>query len=504
MASKCILFIMVLMFLPVKTVSATLTYAQLFENTQAVVLQVIDGEAFSVQPVGTNQEVLVRLAGISTQGSREAREFMSNAVLGRTVDIILSFDDSSNPRYSDRWVPVYLAYEGVVYNRSLVQRGLAVVDTNYAGQWLYESLLSDVNRAQGATLGMWVDDGFNYQPIIRGQRQDESEWDVRVNINTATVQQLNRYLYNLSLGRGRAIENHRSNGQFRSVDEVKFTGVFSRESYDYFKNRMVVSTNINTASEEELMQLIGVNQSDARNIIRFRQRTPFHTVSQLRDERLITERAFEQNRPFIAVYDVDVLESARLTVDVNTATAEELRKAGLNAAQANAVIGNRTNGYTLKSVGELQSMTGVRVTDRQLNEIAHTIRVGNIEGWHQANGRSLVNINTASGSELRGIGFSEEQVSLVIDRVRRMNSARDIPFDVSMFDRDITLFTNINTASERELLSLSPRMSGTFANMLSFEASNQPFGTWDELENFFRANGQLSLYNEIEVFLVLR
>ena len=508
---KVIGFLLIMLFLiyPAQYVAANMPanmpYVRLTGDARAVVVQVIDGDALSVRLEGTNRLTLVRLAGITTMGRRDARDFMAGAVLGRTVDLLVSAADTPNERFDSRWTPVYLTFNNVVYNRALVQRGLAVIDPAYEGHWMYAALLSDTNIASTAQLGVWADEGFRTMQMPRRRVTGAGRWDERININTATSSQMNRVLFS---GAGSDIVRFRNHSPFQNVGEVKFTGAFTREDFYYYWTAMKVSTNINTANEEELIQLIDVSTREARAIIRFREQRRFTSIEQLLEERLISPQAFEINRPFIAIDDVDEIIFARpnIIVDVNTASADDLQLAGLTPGQASAVVNARVNGYTLKSIGELTRMSGVGLSDRRLNEIADNIRVD--AQWrntlHTVFRPTLININTAGRNDLMRVGFSDHQISHIINRQGRMNNARDLPFDVSQFDHAITLYTNINAASREEWMSLSEDMTSAFASTLVREAMYQPFGSMDELEDFFFDNEMENVFREIRRYLVLR
>lgn len=490
-------------------VAANSPYVRLVADTYAQVVQVVDGETLRVQPVGSNQRALVRLAGINTEGCREAQDFMTGAVLGRIVYLTLSAANAPSDRFDDRWVPVYLTYNDVVFNRSLVQRGLAVVDPDYENHWMYSLLVSDLNRARAGRLGSWEDTGFRTQPLTRRWRgRPGGGWwgDDRVNINTATASQINRVLYGTSAGS--AIVRNRP---YRSVGDVRFApGALSRDEFDYFWGAMKVSTNINTANEEELAQLFDINMSDARAIVRHRDRGSFTSIYQLRDAGLMSSSVFERNRPFMTTHDVDEIEGVRAdTVNINTATASELQQAGLTSSQANTIINARGNGYTIKSIGEIQQLSGVNLTDRRLHEISFYLRTDFDDGWGWHHGSAgafpnLININTATRDELRRVGFSEGQVNQLLSRQGRMNSGRDIPFNVAAFDHSITLFTNVNRATAEEWMSLSINMSWSMARVLEDEAFYHPFASFSELRDLFYYYDYGNVYHRIRRFLVLR
>ena len=331
-------FLVALLFLlqPAQNLAAAGTaYAHLTQDTTAVVVQVLDGDALRVQPAGSNEMVLVRLAGITTAGIREAQDFMTGALLGRTVQLMLS-DAPDSHRFDMRWTPVYVTHNDIVYNRALVQRGLAFVDPNYTWHWMYSLLAGDASRAQESQLGIWEISGphNSFVPIRwDGHRWDGHRWyghdyweenwdryrywryyrpwehrhdrwdywDNRVNINTANAGQIMNILRDVRSDTGvEIVRNRERYGAFHHIEEVM--DVLTRAEFDYNRGWMKVSTNINTASETELAQLIDVSYSDAREIIRFRERQPqrrFTSINQLVDEALLSSAVFERNRRFI-------------------------------------------------------------------------------------------------------------------------------------------------------------------------------------------------------------
>ena len=487
---------------PSLQLSASVVYVRLLNDTYAVVLQVVDGEALIVRPVGTNEQALVRLAGITTQGRRDAQNFMINSVLGRTVELRLS-DAPQSTRYSSRWTAVYLVHGDVLYNRALLQRGLAILDPEYEGNFLHDLLVTDASLAQNIGLGRWEDTGFRTQfiPPVHGRRGPF--WSERVNINTASATQIENILYTSRFGTGAELVRFRSQAPFRTVYEAVFAGVFTRAEFDELWGGMAISTNINTATVNELMQLIGVSLADAQAIILSRSGTAFTSIDQLVTRDLMSAPVLEANRPFIAINNVEEIEFAipNTVVDVNYATYSELQWAGLTSWQANDIIAARANGYTIKHIGEIQHIIGIG--DIRLHELADNIRVNLVRPVGSV---TLTNINTASEEDLRRVGFNQAQINTILNwRINRMmNTARDLPFNMAAFNNSISLFTSINSANAVEFMTLSPEMTPDFARRLAEEAAWQPFGSWWDVQEFFRENDLLNLYNQIRPFLVIR
>jgi competence ComEA-like helix-hairpin-helix protein len=466
-------------------------YVRLTRDTTALVVRVIDGDALLVRV--SNSEALVRLAGVDAMGRDDALEYMNGALLGRVVELTL---DPLSSRWPGRWTPVYLTYNRVQYNRALVMRGLARADASYAGYSLYLTLAADESWARARRFGMWAVDA-PYTPAASPTPAPAGE---RVNINTATSARITRLFSGIEYGAaGGAVVRLRAERPYQSVDDLKYAGVLTREEFEDFRELLTVCTNINTAVQAELEQLDGVGSAAARAIIQSRERAGgFLDAYELVTRGLLTESVYERNKNYISVYDVYRITAAvpDVVADLNTADIAALTEAGLTARQAEAVAAARGNGYTAKSMGELQKISGVSLTDRRLYDLSDNIRVF-------APYTGYVNLNTAPRETLAQLGLDERRIAQIRSRQGRMYGGADIPFDVSTLDSYVTLYTNVNGASWDEWMGLSPDMGVAFAAILEEEARRQPFGTWAELRAFFDYYSQGELYTRISRFLTL-
>lgn len=327
-------FLLVLVFVlyPSQVVLANPAYVRITSDTYARVLGVVDGDALRVQPVGTNQVALVRLAGINTVDIRQAQDFMAGALIGRTVEVLLSEATTPSVRFSERWVPVYLVNGDITYNRSLVQRGLAYVDPDYQGHWMFDTLMQDSFWAYQARVGIWDEIGFRTQ-FVPHRRGEMDDWffgmgiDDRVNVNTASISQINSVLFNLHSEAGADIVNNRNTyGAFRHVSDLRY--VLQREDFEMGRRWFKVSTNVNTASETELTQLRDVTTAMAREIVLFREANELTDLNQLVEAGILTSAILSRNQAFISLSYVDEVDGqSRRGQDrriyVNFATVEE-------------------------------------------------------------------------------------------------------------------------------------------------------------------------------------
>lgn len=478
-------------------------YASVLTDTQARVLQVIDGDALKLELSETREIALVRLAGITTQGNADALAYMTARLLGRNVDIRI---ETAFPGVvaDGRWTPVYVYDNNTFYNRMLLQKGLACVDEAYAGYSQYSVFVEDQRSARSRRTGLWATGSFN---AVASTVLTYSG-GTRINMNTATAAQIQNALTGVSLSAARTIVRYREDSPYNQVSEVKFSGALTREQFEDNAARMTVCTDINAASAEELRQL-GLTASEARAIINYRKKTAFKDLEELYSSDLITKEKYKAIEPYIALFGTDRLENAipDKTADINRDEATALRDAGaasgLTANMARTIVEARAHGYTYKTLGELRKLNGVNLTTDQINQLADNLR--RTPAYNLNNVPAYTNINTASYETLLTAGFTQNQaVSIRSAQSRRMRSGSDIPFDLGAMDAYATLYTNINVTTTTELLSLSSYMTPYFASVLINAAAAQPFGSLEELSDFCDAYGESDLYNQISNYIVLR
>jgi competence ComEA-like helix-hairpin-helix protein len=478
-------------------------YSSVGNDTWARVLQVIDGDALKVQLNDTGEIALIRLAGLSSAGYSEAFTYTVTQLLGR--DVLIKLDESiRNATIDGRWTPVYLYNQNVLYNRLLLQKGFARVDTIYVNITFYTTFQSDERLARSRSLGMWAPGALYYPSVSRPSYTLGYE---RVNINTATSSQLRNALEGLSVSSAQSIVSYRENAPYNRVRDVKFSGGINREQYEVFSRIMIICTNINTATEEEL-RMTGFTASESRTIIRQRENRPFADTEQLRTANIITSSKYQQLSPYLSIYEEDVLQHAipLRTADINTADAAELNRvgsqSGITLAKARQIEEGRAHGYTYKSMGEIQKISSISLTDSQIHQLSDNLLV--TPGYDILTVPAFININTATQQTLLETGFSATQASAIRNMRGRMRSGADIPIQLGSLDAYCTLYTNINVTSMFELLSLSEEMTAYFASALIDAAAYQPFGSMDEVSRFFADYDESSLYSRIRSYIILR
>jgi DNA uptake protein ComE-like DNA-binding protein len=332
----------------------------------------------------------------------------------------------------------------------------------------------------------------------------------------------------------------------------------TKEIYSSNRHLFTVITNINRASETELRSLYLGTRENVNKILQYRARRNFRDLTDLfiESEANIDREFYDRNRHYIAVND-----TARVThsipvfvVNINTASQSQLNRiSDVPSALASEIVNSRRSGYTFKTLweldavhrlntaqinalsdnlniytdinrathNELESLFGTAQIQRDIDNIiaARTISDINRLRNFMSEDRFLrirdhiyagemqvperVNINTANNDQLRSIGMSTSEVSSILARRGAMRTPSQIPFNIRNYDSSVSLYTNINTATVRELRSLNAFSESVITNIINYR-EDQPFGSNMEMEDFFRDQGQLNAYRAVSSFMVVR
>ena len=530
-----------LMVLSALPVSAAEAFVRLDASASARVAEVIDGDAILVR--GQNGQVaLVKLIGVDTMGRMDAFEYLTSRLLGNDVLLVLD----ANVSWDGRWNYAYAYRLNELVNGTILQSGLGRLNASHDCASLYSSLGKSQNLARASRVGIWADPDYPGGIILSG---------LQVNINTATASQISSTLSGVTSTVASAIVAYREKNPFRTVEDVKFVKGFTKAMFDRNRFNMAVSTNMLTATQEELGFLRGISASDVTKIVEYRLRNGVTDLRNLVTNGCITQTQYNNNLPYIALEDVFRITRTvpSYTANINTATKTQLTNAGLSNAQADQLIALRGT-YTFKSlydVGkalslneeainhladnltvwteinlaaehELRSLFGTRsnaatlaaklyarqpfarLTDLQLqmtleefNLIAPYIYKDVIE-------TNYINANTASVEQMVNAGILRSAADKLHAQAGKMTSPDKIPAEARSYSNRFTLHTNINTASYGELSSLHKDMTVTLVNAILEYRIDQPFGTAAEVELFFKEQKETAIYDKIKSFLVTR
>lgn len=550
-------FLAILMILAVlPAINAyTQTYITLPASTGATVVRIIDVNSIVVRTA--NGQALVRLIGVMPGGSTEAINHLTQQLVGRNV--ILNSDPSLPIQPHNRWNYMYVHFDGRFINREMVEMGFALFNVDHYFTQYFNQLEEAEYIAGTSGMGFWATD-MREPSLLRHHD--------RININTATQWQIANRL-NIDLSLAQAIVAFRSTHPIRQVSDLVFVQGMTSQIFGANRYQMGVSTNINTATEQELttMFTIGV----ARNIMdsRFRYGT-FTYIEQLVTRGLLTQLQFNTAQPFISVEDDYIIDFYRphFRANVNLASHLQMTRAGASPAQAVAFISQRdilplrnlqdllhhpafnipnTNAiadnmrtYTNINTAprsELESLFGTfsisipnlnNAIDRILEyredyeftdimEFESFIPSGavfeNILPFiyvYEPPVQWIVNLNRATQTQLEDIGIPTDTARVIVNNPQRGSwhlpshlpaNVRNLPEETL---RHLSLRTNINNATDVELLSLDPVMTPHIVERIQRYLEEHPFGNAAAIRDLFDFMNLRPLHDRIAPQLILR
>ena len=530
-----------LMMLAVMPVSAAESFIRMTASSTARVAEVIDGDALLVR--GQNgQAALVKLIGVDTLGRVDAHEFLTEKALG--ADILFVLD--SNVPWDGRWNYCYAYKTGELLNGSLLQNGYGQLNPAHERASLYSSLRLKQNIARAARIGIWEDPAYPGGTIVSG---------LRVNINTATASQLAANLPGLTSSVAAAMVSYREKNPFRTVEDVKYVRGMTRAMFNQSRGNMIVATDIRTATQEELGFLRSVSSADAAKIAAYRLRNGVTDLRNLVTNGCISLTQYENNLPFMTLEETLCITRTEpmYTANINTATKGQLTNAGLTSVQADRLLDQRGR-YAFKSLYdaaaalslgeeavnllgdnltvwtdvnlaseyELRTLFGTRTNAAALAKAIYEkqpfARLSDVQALLTAEEYNLiapyiclhtvdkvyVNANTASVAQMTANGITNAAANRLAEQAGKMNMPNKIPSEAQLYAERFTLYTNINTASYEELMSLHKDMSVLLVNTILDYRLDQPFGSRAEIQKLFTDMRCETIYNAVNAFLVTR
>lgn len=116
----------------------------------------------------------------------------------------------------------------------------------------------------------------------QGQMQSQQLGPKKINLNTATSQELQR-VPGLNQNLAQNIIDYRvANGPYGSVDDLSKIQGLDKQKIQTLQQSLMVKYNLNTVTAQELMRVPGVNQTLAQNIVRYREANgPFQSMDDL-------------------------------------------------------------------------------------------------------------------------------------------------------------------------------------------------------------------------------
>lgn len=518
---------------------------QITENSiSAKVIQVLDGDTIKVE-LSNKDTAYVKLKGIDAKGFDTSYDYLTSAILGENVTLIN--DGSSYKGGKFNYMLVYC--NGRNINNEMVQNGYAVIDNKQDKGGTYNSLSALQTDAKDDLLGMWRFEDKNYSSITGSSSSNILQTNDKVNINTATRNQLETHLKGVSTELSKEIIKYREKNPFSNIQEIKFVKGFNKKIYDDNKHRLTVCTNINTANEFELKTLNNMSDTNIRKILDKRNKNNFSHINQITN--IISRDEYNKISDFISIENKDVINISKSSGRANISLSNKtyLTNADVPYYFADDIISYRKNGYTYKTLMEIAKLGTKNITEQDIHYLEDNLNVftnlntDNINELTAIFGKTTaekiknknlynktdlkdiislsdydkvkdavylnknediyVNINTATKEQMYAQGIPTNETYHLMNN-RPIRNASQLPLNVSAINNKISLYTNINTASRTELLSLNNGINSLLIDKIIKYREESNFGSLDEVEEFFKNNNAKNTYDKIKSYIVIR
>ena len=549
----CIIISLVLLTCSVNVVFAE-RYATIGNTASGTVIRIIDGDAIEVQLSDTKEIARVKLIGVDTHGYNNARDYLVRKILGANVTLRTDANIISPINY---WNYAYVIYNGVNINSEIISKGYGVFNNAQAGCEISSILSNDQRNAKGKGLEIWTygvrangsTSGLN---LYTGARTYSYTGEKSININTATAEQFKEKLVGVNSTIATAIVKYRSSNPFDDIREIKFVPGVSRSIFDDNKNIMSVCTNMQKATEDEIETLGGLDKDTVNKIVAYRKSSKFTRLADLKSEGIFSAGKYSSLSDYISLSDIESVDVTigNNVVNANRASVSDMTVIGLKSEDASKIAGVRENGYTMKNLQEIAKIPGISLDEDGLNAFEDNLHtMTNINNCKDSELRSILavgdaeqlkkerfinsiekvetilgsskyesikdmiytgtliteytNINTATQEQLEKVGFTSSEAKDILAK-SSIKTAKDLPVDVRNENGKITLYTNINNASEAELRTLNNGITENIINDIITYRTEQPFGDMEEVKKFFVDENAEMIYNNIRDYIVVR
>ncbi|MCL2620137.1 MAG: helix-hairpin-helix domain-containing protein [Defluviitaleaceae bacterium] len=546
--------LMVLAVLPAQTTSAQ-AYITLPASTGATVVSIVDVNAMVVRT--TNGEALVRLIGVMPGGSQEAVNYLTQQLVGRNV--ILNSDPSLPIQPSNRWNYMYVHFDGRFINREVIEMGFALFNNaHYFTD--YFSQMEDAEYIAGVSgMGFWATD--MREPTLLRHHD-------RININTATQFQIanrldidmqlaqaivafrsthpirqasdlvfvqgmtsqifgaNRYRMGVSTNINTAAEHELATmftvgvarnivdsrfmyGAFTNIEQLVTRGVLTQlqfntvEPFISVENDYVIDfyrphfrANINLASHLQMTRA-GASPAQAVAFINQRDILPLRNVQDL------------MHHPAFNIHNTNAIaDNMRTHTNINTAPRSELESLfgtfsinipNLNNA-INRILEHREEHY-FEDVMEFEQFMPAGAVFADILPFIYA---------YEPPVQWIINLNRATQAQLEAAGIPADTARVIANNPQRGSwhlpsqlpaNIRNLPDETL---RHLSLRTNINNATEVELLSLDPAMTPHIVERIERYLEEHPFGNAAAIRDFFDFMNLRPLHDRIAPHLILR
>lgn len=525
----------------------------------AKVIEVIDGEVIRVMYYYSDFQMpeikIIKLLGIDTKGNQDAFEYTLTTLLGQVVFIL----EEDRPEYPDI-NQLDISY-GYVYNQmsrsineELLMQGYAVTDLLFMDSLYYDDLRQAEEVAIEKELGFYAtsdestvamfnintasfnemqqylvdtsDEAINAIIAYRTYNMFESVEEVKfahesldhdwleenrgifnaiTNINSANVYELASLFPDDADGLrlAEAIEQYKVFNDVLDKDELKhieevttfyydIAAFIDTQPEDKYVNEDHKVANVNTCSVFDLMEATDLPELYATKLQTERSENDYYykNVGELVVEgaALYSETAYRFTDNLSALTNVNTANIFELTTlfglfdGLSTVDKE---------AMAQVIVDNRP----YEEISDIESV----IEPIYYSEIWQYLITGDQDRPKSMN-LNLTDVDTLD--DYLGMSYSDENKHELYLKDHTYVTPSNIQIYIKGKGRKISLFTDINTATEFELLNLNRNMSEDIvADILDFRRQ-EPITSLEEIQFIFADHNRSYLYLELKDFVV--
>lgn len=333
-----------------------------------------------------------------------------------------------------------------------------------------------------------------------------------------TFKQMNnfvyRYVYNspmksvseelLELGLAKVDDAFKYADQYSDLLEFEAKAKESKLGrwYDYTTKNIGSIVNINTATSTMLSNYLeDTPTSVASSIVNYRIYNPYNTIEEIKfASPHCTKDWFDKNRDRLSV-----------VTDISSASHSEISSLFYNTSlsdeMADKIVQYRLFN-TISSVDEIKTITGLKTYYKKMQKFI----VLKPTKTYIENDAKVVNLNTASASQIRAVSLLSQHQSEQIVRLRKnqkyiiksigelQKAGKLTKYQVDRYGDNFSVFTNVNTALENELKSLfgAINISSSARDMIVKNIIKyRPYKSKTQVRNVIGA----SYYNKISQYI---
>lgn len=523
--------------------------------------ELYDAELMRIDLISGAKNIQVRLLGVKSMASEEAYKYVEGFVQAEPLYFKFFLDDHGQMIRDDNGFALAILSntKSESLNNQLLAKGLADLDLTYSELEDFDELQKQYDYAKKKSLGIHGDgkpinffskkvnlnlaSSFDISSILgiesglSSKIRDyvrynslntveelkfvdsafDADWidknsdkvSLMTHLNSAEINELSS-VFTSSNGYkiAEAILDYRLQKPLKSIEELKkidgvtdkiydkvepFVTLEYTETYEDSLDLHVV--NVNTANVSQLKAIQGMPEKLAENIIKYRYNNEYEYKSK--------EALIEIPNGFKPDVFNRMEDNLVVATDINSAGQKELEslfgRFGVSVSKRKDYAKKIMDKRPFKKL----SYVGYYIPKSVFTQIEPYVYIDKYEP------ETKLNVNMATTEqlmdELNLTKYQSEKITKYT-KYHTLNYYKELHHlvDVSDYNDSITLYTNINTAGEEELMLMHKDMNDKLVKAIMDYRVSHVFGSREEVSKLFGKYKKLHIYNAIKDYIVFR